>query len=276
MKFLDFWQLQHKPFEFTKDSQFFYESKGHGEALARLFYLIEDKNMNIGLLTGEIGCGKTMTWTFLANQVNKKNYVIVTLDFSSFSFEDILREIISQISKSNLNDGTAYSKYELTKIFRKLVLEDIAKNNKHLVIILDEAQQMSDPCLDELKNLTNIASEETNFITLILVGQPELRDKLKKLPQIYQRISLRFHLNCLDADEVDAYIKHRLKVAGRSQINVFAPEAVALIAKATDRIPRNINKICKLAFDRAYALERRLIDKEMVQTIVQDFHKQEN
>ncbi|HAR63402.1 MAG: hypothetical protein DKM50_08795 [Candidatus Margulisiibacteriota bacterium] len=275
MKFLEFWQLKHKPFEFTKDSQFFYESKGHGEALARLFYLIEDKNMNIGLLTGEIGCGKTMTWTFLVNQINRDEYKIAVLDFSSFTFEDILKEVIAQISKSKLNPDKEYSKYELTKRFREIVIEEIAKEDKHLTIILDEAQQVSDGCLDELKNLTNIASENNNYMTIILVGQPELREKLKKLPQIYQRISLMYHLNCLEPDEVDEYIKHRLKIAGKSQINVFTKEAVNIIMKSSDCIPRNINKICKLAFDRAFALGVKVIDEDMITTIVHDFHKQD-
>lgn len=275
MEYLEFWQLKYKPFETTQKALFFFESKDHGEALARLQYLVEDKNMHIGVLTGQIGCGKTTTWEALIKRITPSKYKFATLDFSSFPFEDILREVICQISDDKLIEDKAYSKYELVALFKNIVINEILKKDLHLVIILDEAQQISEKCLDDLKNLTNIAYEEKTCLSIIFVGQPELRDKLRKMPQINQRVGLRYHLNSMAISEVPSYIKHRIETAGSGEGNVFSPTAIDIIARESQGVPREINKICKLVFDRAYALGFKKINEEIVNDIVKDFQSQE-
>lgn len=272
MELLEFWKLKHKPFELSKDSHFFFESKGHGEALARLGYLVEDKNMNIGMLTGEIGCGKTLTRSVLAKQADKSEYKIATLDFSSFPFEDILREVIAQIT--NTKPDIDKSKYELVGMLKEIVFAEMSFHNTHIVIILDEAQQISEECLDELKNLTNIATEKSSCLTIILVGQPELRERIKKFAQVNQRVSLRYHLNPLEPEEVSQYIEHRLRKGGVED-SIFTAQAIDLIARESGGVPRNINKLCKLSMDRAFALEVREVDDVIVGTITRDFRQQE-
>ena len=128
--------------------------------------------------------------------------------------------------------------------------------------------------MDELKNLTNLASDEGNYLTIILVGQPELRDILNKIPQVDQRVSLRFHLNFLRREEIKEYIGHRLKMAGGASGKIFDQDAVDLIYHESKGVPRKINRICKLALDQGYSLDAPRIGKEIVTGIVNDLHRQ--
>jgi len=142
------------------------------------------------------------------------------------------------------------------------------------VIILDEAQQVSDSDLDLLKGLNNISSERVNFATLILVGQPELRERIRNQPQLDQRISLRFHINSMAPKEVIRYVIHRLKMAGlRGQVP-FTREAVEVIARESCGIPRTINRLCKLALEHCENEAILKVDRAAVELIVNDLKSQ--
>ena len=138
-------------------------------------------------------------------------------------------------------------RYTRLAAFKRLLSEQVASRNRHLVILVDEAQQLGTETIEGLKALTNIASERQNFLTLILIGQPELRTRLKQLPQIDQRISLRFHLAGLDLAETGYYIRHRLRAAGFRGEPPVTEGAVHLVHQTTRGIPREINRLCKLA-----------------------------
>jgi general secretion pathway protein A len=229
--------------------------------------------MGIGVLTGEIGCGKTITRTVIENVLDRNLYELVTLESSDLPFNHLLAEFINQIDYKGI-EIARLSKFELLFHFKKCLKEKIINHGRHLVIFLDEAQQMEPMTLDELKNLSNISSEEENYLTIILVGQPELRDILKNMPQIDQRVSLRFHLNFLNAEEIRGYICHRLKSAGHVTGEVFTKEAIEFMYRDSKGIPREINRIAKLALDRAFSLQRRRIGKEIVAGIITDLHRQ--
>ncbi len=237
----------HPPFDNTRDTRFFFPSAGHGEALSRLLFLAEDRNMGIGLLTGEIGAGKTLLRTLLHARLAGGGHIRVSLENSLLDFDDLLLEILSQIHGGRLHPADLPDRYSRLARFKRLLTEQIAGQDRHLVILVDEAQQLEIKSLEALKGLTNIASERQNFMTLILIGQPELRGLLRRLPQVDQRISLRFHLAALSLEETGAYVSHRLQAAGYQGPPPLDGAALELLHQASRGVPREINRICKMA-----------------------------
>ena len=275
MNYLDYWKLSDKPFEGNRDSKFFYHSKLHEEALERLLYICRDRNMNFGLLTGEIGCGKTLTRTVFEKQLEKEGFQSVCIENSNLSYSHILTEIICQIKREKLSEKVQLNEYNLINAIKELLVKVAIEDGKHLVILMDEAHQIEKDCLDKLKNLTNISSESSNFITIILIGQPELKTTILSMPQISQRISLRYHLKELDKDDTKNYIIHRLKMAGHETGLIFDSDTLDLIYSHTNGIPRSINRICKLALDFGFSRQCKTIDRLIVETIIRDFYQQE-
>ena len=133
---------------------------------------------------------------------------------------------------------------------------------------------MEKQTLDELKNLTNLSSEDENYLTIILLGQPELADTLAEMPQVNQRVSLRFHLNFMRRDEVKGYVEHRLKAGGHPDGRLFTDEALGLIYKGSKGVPRNINRICSLALDQGFSLQAHTIENEIVLGIINGIFSQ--
>ncbi|MFK4763779.1 ExeA family protein [Desulfobaculum sp. SPO524] len=274
MSALAYFGLRERPFEGNTNVRFFYVSQGHGEALARLRYLVRDRNMGIGVLTGEIGSGKTITRSVLERMLRTTAFRVVSLESSNLPFVHLLAEFLNQL-EGRPPDLTGLTKYELLFRFKKTVMENVHLKGRHLAVFLDEVQQMHPGTLDELKNLTNLSVGGDNLLTMILVGQPEFRDTLRRMPQLDQRVSLRFHLNFLGDDEVGRYIQHRLEMAGREEADpLFSDDAVRLVYRESQGIPRLVNRLCKLSLDQGYSLQRRQIDEDIVSGIISDLHLQ--
>jgi len=271
MESYQYWMMNNYAFEENASSDYYYSSSIHQEALDRLNYIIESKNMGIGLLTGEIGAGKTMTRNVLIEKIcsNTFDYEFAVMDTSNFTFVDILMDTISQICKIDYTE-LPRNKYRLYKIFREYINSRIMNSDKKIVIILDEAQKISATVLDSLKDLTNIVHNNNSVITIILVGQPELSSKLKKLPQIDQRISLKYHLNYLSLEDTKKYIRFRQFASG-SQRDLFNEEAMKMIHSQTHGIPREINRACRIALDYGYSEELEIITEKEMKMILQDF-----
>lgn len=279
MGYLDHWHLKDKPFEEICDTRFFFESEDHREALDRMLYVVNDRNMNMGLLTGEIGSGKTITKNVLIGSLPRKSFEVVSFENSSFGFLDLLYDILRQLSQTASSAGVndlpdRCDKYLLMQCFKQQAEALFYERRKHLVIIFDEAQQIEDSVLDGIKNLTNIASPSESLLTIFLVGQPELREKVRRLKQVDQRIFLRFHLNNLDYNGTHGYIHHRLSVAGRDHDGVFTGGGLELVFRATGGVPREINRMCKLALNLGFAQGASTIGQEEVQVIVDDLGEQ--
>ena len=281
MSYTDYWHLREKPFEELYDTRFFFESEDHREALDRMLYVVNDRNMNMGLLTGEVGSGKTLTKNVLNGSLARQHFEVIDFENSSFEFTDLLYDILgrvvyrdSRLALMEEERAQRNDKYMLMQQFRKKMETLFYEEKRHLVLIFDEAQQIEESVLDEIKNLTNFSSPTENFLTIFFVGQPELREKIRRLKQVDQRIFLRFHLNNLDFNGTTKYIQHRLRVAGLDRITCFTSLAQEMIFRTTGGVPREINRLCKLSLNYGFAHNLSEISREDLQVIIDDFEDQ--
>ncbi len=280
MDYINYWHLKEKPFEEKCNTRFFFESDDHREALDRLLYVVNDRNMNMGLLTGEVGSGKTITKNVFIGSLSRHNFEILDFENSNFGFNDLLYDILGRITfrdaRLALMDDERpprNDKYLLVKQFRKMLETLFYEEKRHLVLIFDEAQQIEEQVLDEIKNLTNLSSPTENFLTVFFVGQPELREKIRRMKQLDQRIFLRFHLNNLDFNGTVKYIQHRMRVAGLENGSCFTSLGYELIFRSTGGVPREINRLCKLALNYGFANNLTEISREDIQIIIDDLEK---
>lgn len=280
MSYLEHWRLSEKPFEELCDTRFFFESDDHREALDRLLYVVNDRNMNMGLLTGEVGSGKTITKNVFQSSLSRHDFEVIDFENVHFPFTDILYDIVKRIrfrdTRVDLTGAPMPARgdrYALMNRFKEIVDVLVYEEKRHLVLVFDEAQQMSPEAVDEIKSLTNISSETVNYMTIFLVGQPELREKIRTLPQVNQRIFLRFHLNNLDYSNTVNYIQHRFRVAGLREGSIFTSLAHEYVFRTTGGVPREINRLCKLALTFGFAHELPEISREDLEVILEDLEK---
>jgi len=269
MDLLSYWNLRERPFETTWDTRFFFQSRDHDEALERLAFLVEEQTMLFGMLTGEIGCGKTLTRAVFTERLEARKFRVVTQENSAFRFNDLIGSVLQ-----NLEDNTNHARTKFARYDRlRQAMERLHAEKRHLVLIFDEAQEMSSATLNELKLLTNLNGAGKNFLTIILVGQPELRDVISKLPPINQRISLRFHLNVLNLEEAGNYLRHRLKVAGHLTGELFTPDAVEFAFQSSQGIPRELNRLAKLALEFAWLQGYSEVPMDAVKAVINDLQR---
>lgn len=273
MDLLGYWNLRERPFEATWDTRFFFQSRDHDEALNRLCFLVGEQTMNLGMLTGEIGCGKTLTRAVFTERLDRRRFQVVTQENSSFAFKDMVASAMRYLDGSPI--VTRQNKFTLCERLHEAA-EKIRLEGRHLVLIFDEAQEISAVTMNELKLLTNLNGGGRNYLTIILLGQPELRTKVARQPAINQRISLRFHLNALNLEDASAYLRHRLKVAGHSTGELFAEDASERIFQASQGVPRQLNRIAKLALEYAWLKELPQITLDAVETVVRDLERHQN
>lgn len=280
MGYIEYWKLKERPFEEVCDTRFYFESDDHREALDRMLYVVNDRNMKMGLLTGEIGSGKTITKQVFKSSLTRQTFEVIDFENSHFPFADILFDIVSRITfrdaRMAMHDGAVPSrddKYALIASLKRKLDTLVYEEKRHLVLLFDEAQQIETNDLDEIKNLTNIASETESYMTIFLVGQPELREKIQTVRQVDQRIFLRFHLNNLDYTGTVKYIQHRLRVAGLEQGTIFTSLAFEMIFRMTGGVPREINRLCKLALNHGFAQNLAEISKDEITLILDDIER---
>lgn len=260
-----FFGLKEKPFNITSDPNFLYLSRIHKEAFAHLIYGIKERKGFLEI-TGEIGAGKTTLCRALLNHldVNTKSAFIFNSTLPEMQlFQTILEDFGMNISKK--------TKSAMLRQFNNFLLEELSKGN-NVVLIIDEAQNLKAKVLEELRILSNLETEKEKLFQMILVGQPELREKLNapNLKQLRQRIGIRFHITPLPNDEIGEYINHRLKVAGSNGDIKFSDSALETIYKYSGGIPRLINTVCDKALLSAYVLESKYIDAPIIEKCIRE------
>jgi len=275
MNILEYWNFELHPFEGNVDERFYYESEDHAEALARLRFIIENKNMNMGLLTGEIGTGKTLLGHIIKNEIinNTENYVI-HFPSSGFNFVDLLRGILSQLRGISPKELPS-SKFDLIYDFEQFINQKVMPNQRQVILIFDESQGIEKEDLDDIKNLTNIGNQYFSAVTVIFIGEPRLRQIITSMPQIDQRVSIRYHLNHMNRSDTYKYLRHRILVADNQRKHfIFTNEAVGAIFENSKGIPREINRACKLALEYGYSLQLNKITSKDMQLIFNDIRNE--
>jgi type II secretory pathway predicted ATPase ExeA len=260
--YLDYWELKEKPFENTPDPRFFFQSNQHREALMRMMYAINEAK-GAALLTGEYGCGKTMLIRTVINEIDQSMFPVILLTNPRWTADELLREILYQL-------GTDEIPERKNEILQKINdhLYGHVSNGRHTVLIVDEAQVIEDPnTFEELRLLLNFQLNDRFMLTLIFSGQPELRDKTRHLPQLMQRIAVKYHLVPLDLDETVKYIDYRMAFAG-SLKEVFSKDAFADIYSYTGGTPRKINNLCDLALAVGAGNRLEKVDSDVIRSII--------
>ena len=259
--YADYWKLERKPFENTPDPDFYYPAPEHTEALQRLEYVVME-NKGAALLTGDYGCGKTMLVRKLAFSIPEDTFEIAYLNNPRLNPRELLQDILFQLGEEKIPDTTM----ELSRRINDVLFLNLEKG-KDTLIIIDEAQLIqTEEVLEELRLLLNFQLNDRFLVTLLLCGQPELRERVNALPQLEQRLFFKYHLHTFDVELSEAYINHRLSVAG-SQNSIFTKDAVEAIYRHSFGTPRRINNICDLCLLVGYQRKAEIIDGNFVESL---------
>ncbi|MBM4272557.1 MAG: AAA family ATPase [Deltaproteobacteria bacterium] len=258
MNYLEFFHLQEDPFGLTPDLNYFYPSKMHNEILSSLDYAVEQKE-GFSLVIGDPGTGKTTVLKIFMDRWKDRAEIALIMT-PRLSSEELLQAVLDDL---NIHIDTA-NKNEMIKLFRDFLINR-SLSGKRVIIIVDEAQNLSDGCLEELRLLSNLETDKEKLLQIILVGQPELQKRLHSegLRQLDQRITVRATMRPLNQVETSDYITFRLIKAGRGSA-VFEEKAKKLIYTISGGIPRLINLTTSRALMVAYLGTSHRIEKKHV------------
>ena len=256
--YASFFGLNEKPFAITPDPRYLYLGRRHAEALAHLLYGITESGGFIQL-TGEVGTGKTTVVRSLLEQLPEHADVALVLN-PRLSSHEFLLTICDELHIEVPDRGSLKS---IVDALNARLLEAHAAGRR-VVLIVDEAQNLSTDVLEQIRLLTNLETAKQKLLQIILIGQPELREVLERsdLRQLAQRITARYHLEPLEADELGAYLRHRLEVAG-SRAQLFSPNAIKTLHRSSGGIPRLVNVLADRALLGAWSQEEPAVSGAM-------------
>jgi len=263
--YFKFFKFKEAPFNMTPNSRFFFESSNHTEALSTLIYAIEERKGFV-VITGNIGSGKTTVCRTLLNKLASTTQTALITN-THMSGKDMLCNILEDLEV----EYTPGSKTKILSQLNHYLIEQL-RNDQNVVVIIDEAQNLTPSVLEEVRMLSNLETENEKLIQIILLGQPELKKKLALpgLEQLRQRISVYYHLVPLTEQETKNYIFYRLKIASGSDRKYFTDEALDIIYQFSKGIPRLINSICDSALLNGFIYEKEIIDGELMQEVVDE------
>ena len=265
-----FFNLTRNPFELTPDPTFLFSTRRHNEALAALYYGVR-RHKGFVVVTGEVGTGKTLLLRCLLRLLEQSKDVAYAYLFNSrLSPTEFLQYILSDF-------GLAASGKNKGELLLDLGHFVISRGSKKLttVLIVDEAHHLPADILEEVRLLTNLETTDDKLLQIVLVGQPELDEKLDsvRLRQLKQRIALRARLDPLDANETKGYIERRLQIAGVNShaSTLFSAQTIAAVYRHSRGFPRLINTICENALITAYARHMQSVTPDIIEDVAKDF-----
>lgn len=249
--YIEPFHLKELPFRLSPDPQFLFLSKQHARAKAYMESTIWFADGFV-VITGEIGAGKTTLIESFLRDV-PQDVVVAQINQTQVSAVDFLQSLLAQFGFSPFK----MKKSELLVTLNNFLIEQYAAGRRVLLIV-DEAQNLSQRVLEEIRMLSGVETTKEKVLRIILAGQPELNAKLDapELVQLKQRVRLRFHLSALSADETTEYVRHRLAVAGGAERQIFTPDTFAEIHRYSGGVPRLINTLCDTAMMAAYSDDR--------------------
>lgn len=262
--YLEYWGLQEEPFKNVPDRNLFYQSNPHEEALIRLLYAVEHRK-GAAMLTGEVGSGKTTVSRVLMNRLPKERFEVTTIVNPDLSSVDFVRAILLEMEEQADED----SKTILLERLKNRLAQNIQKN-LITVLIIDEAHLIKDPAsFEELRMLLNLQSNDHFMVTLIMIGQTPLKEKIANLKPLKERIAIKYDLSPLDLKDTIRYILFRLKKAGAER-GIFSKEAVKSVYSYAGGIPLRINNVCERSLLIGMMMKAQVIDKKIVNFAIED------
>ncbi len=260
-----FYNFSEKPFNTTPDSKFFFASSKHIEALNSLIYAINERKGFV-VITGEIGAGKTTVSRTLLNKIDGDTKVALITN-THITQKELIEQILDDLSV----DYSPGGKQKMIKQLNKFLIEQLAMNIK-IVVIIDEAQNLTPKVLEEIRMLSNLETEKEKLIQIILMGQPQLKAKLHhpKLEQFKQRIAINYHITSLTKEETHEYIKHRIKLVTQTPEQIFTPEAINSLFYYSSGIPRIINLVCDSALLSGYICDSKIITPLIINEVIRE------
>ncbi|GAB4388281.1 ExeA family protein [Albidovulum sp.] len=263
--YMDFFGFRERPFTLVPDPDFLYWSPQHRRAYSVLEFGILSR-APITLVTGGVGCGKTTLLRELLRQLGP-NVTVGLISNAQGGRGELIQWVLNALDVTfDARDGYV----PLFQLLQDHLIAEYAAGRR-VVLIFDEAQNLSRESLEELRMLTNINSGKDEVIQLVLVGQPELREIVldPSLRQLAQRIAASFHLTPMDEKSVGELIEYRLRTAGGTGKEI-TPEAVAMIHEVTRGVPRLVNQICDMALLYAWSMDNHHVDADVVQSVLDD------
>lgn len=243
-----YYGLREMPFSITPDPRFLFLSPTHQEALQHLRYGLEEKKGFI-VLTGEVGCGKTTICRKLLEELDPKRFETALILNPRLTELELVKAILTELGETALPD----SPNELLQRLNKKLLDE-TNRGRDVVVIIDESQNLEIQTMEHVRLLSNLETDKQKLLQIILIGQPELREKLrrKELRQLRQRVLVFYELDSLNLEETVSYIQHRLTTAGSMGRPRFTLAACKKVYRASLGIPRIINNLCDKAILSAY------------------------
>jgi general secretion pathway protein A len=263
--YLELFKLHELPFRLSPDPQFLYLSKQHARAKAYMESTIWFTDGFV-VITGEIGAGKTtLIETFLREL--QTDVIVAQVSQTQLSPTEFLQTVLVQFGFSPFN----MKKAELLATLTQFLMEQFTSGRKVLLIV-DEAQNLSNRVLEEVRMLSGVETTKDKALRIILAGQPELSDKLNspELVQLTQRVRLRFHLTALSKAETNSYIEHRLEVAGSQGRRIFAEDTFETMYRYTGGVPRLVNTLCDTALMAAFGRDKDTVDAEELNAAIEE------
>lgn len=259
-----YWGFKEKPFQNTPDPRFFYESAQHEEVLTRMLYTVKE-GLGAGMLTGVFGCGKTVIGQALLERLPSDKYKAAIITNPQLEYVELLRAIVRNLKVVELptkrNELSADSLLEILGN----ILENNDRDGRETVVIIDEAHTIKDEStFEELRLLLNFQRRDKFLLTLLLFGQPELKQRIEDNKQLEQRIAIKSHLEAFNQQDTCNYIIHRLHVAQGAD-SIFDESAFEIIHNRSGGIPRRINRICNLSLLVGLSKGAKSINKEIVE-----------
>lgn len=264
LDFLNFYELKKSAFNVTSNPDFFFESHSHQEALASLLFGIQERK-GIILITGEVGTGKTTLCKALFNKLPPEIKISLILNpyFSEVQLLKAIAEDFGLVIKST-------DRLNIVKALNSFLM-DLNLNNGNAVLVIDEAQNLTNRQLEQIRLLSNLETKEEKLLQIVLVGQPELKEKISQynLRQIYQRIVVKHHLTPLLESEVKDYIDFRLQKVGHGNVMIL-PEVYKLIYEFSKGIPRLINILCERALILGFIRQEKVLTEEIFSNCISE------